>query len=191
MQAPIVIVDVEATCDLNMPRRKRELIEIGAVKVINGEVVDKFQIFIKPKRNAQLSHYCKNLTHIEQNQIDNGVSPKDALTELANWAKDCLLACWGEFDQEIIEREMHKNKTNTEKFEFINLKKVYMSVTHMPLTTSLINVLRKEKITFVGEQHRAYDDAFNTYLVYQKHRKAMDDMIQRLYSYQLLKKYNV
>lgn len=187
MQAPLVIVDVEATCDVNMPRRKRELIEIGAVKVVDGEIIDKFQIFIKPKRNPQLSNYCKDLTHIEQSQIDNGMSPKDALTQLAIWANGCLLACWGEFDQEIIEREMHKNKTDADKFEFVNLKKVYMSVTHLPLTTSLMNVLRKEHITFVGEQHRAYDDAFNTYLIYQKHRKAMDDMIQRLYSYRLLR----
>ena len=182
IKAPIVIFDVEATCDSNMPRKKRELIEIGAIKVVDGEIIDTFQIIIKPKRNPTLSKYCMDLTHISQEQINHGISPREALNSFATWANDCILAAWGEFDQEIIEKEMHKNKID-KYFYYINLKKLYVSAKHLPMTTSLFEVLKREKISLIGEQHRAYHDAYNTYLVYTKNRKAMDNMMKQLYSY--------
>lgn len=51
-----------------------ELVQIGALKVIKTaktiKIVKKFNIYIKPKKNPDLSEYFINLTGITQNTID-------------------------------------------------------------------------------------------------------------------------
>ena len=183
MTKSLIIFDVEATCDVKIPKGKRELIEIGAVKIENGNIVDKFQALIKPKKNSILSNYCKELTHISQEDIDAADEPFVVLQKFLEWSKNCILGSWGDFDPEILKRELHKNKIFLPNdIVFANIKKLYLGVKHFPNTYSLQDSLRKEKIVFNGTQHRAYDDAYNTYLLYQKNKKQMDDMFQKIYS---------
>ena len=51
-----------------------ELVQIGALKVVKTDttikVVKKFNIYIKPKKNPELSEYFINLTGVTQNTID-------------------------------------------------------------------------------------------------------------------------
>jgi inhibitor of KinA sporulation pathway (predicted exonuclease) len=183
MTKSLIIFDVEATCDVNIPKQKRELIEIGAVKIENGHIVDTFQMFIKPRKNHILSNYCKELTHISQEDINSAEEPNIVLQQFLEWSQNCVLGSWGDFDPDIIKRELHKNKIILPNdIAFINIKKVYLSIKHFPSTYSLQDSLKKEKIVFNGTQHRAYDDAYNTYLIYQKNKQQMDDMIKKLYS---------
>jgi inhibitor of KinA sporulation pathway (predicted exonuclease) len=183
MSTALIIFDVEATCDINLPKQKRELIEIGAVKIRDNVVIDTFSELVKPKKNSTLSNYCKNLTHISQEDINLADEPVNVLMRFIEWSKDCVLGSWGEFDADIIKKELHKNKVNLiNDLHFINIKKLYLSVKHFPNTYSLQDSLKKEKIKFSGTQHRAYDDAYNTYLIYQKNKARIDEMIKLLYS---------
>ena len=183
MAKSLIIFDVEATCDINIPKQKRELIEIGAVKIENGNIVDHFQKLIKPKKNSILSNYCKELTHISQEEINFADTPLTVLQSFLEWSRNSVLGSWGDFDPDIIKRELHKNKIILPSdIAFINIKKVYLSIKHFPSTYSLQDSLKKEKIVFNGTQHRAYDDAYNTYLIYQKNKQQMDEMIKRIYS---------
>jgi inhibitor of KinA sporulation pathway (predicted exonuclease) len=136
---PIVIFDIEATCDVNFPKNKREIIEIGAIKIVNGKVVDQFQRFVKPKRNSKITKYCVDLTHIQQSDIDAADSPKKVLGDFAEWSKNSIMAAWGPFDEDILKRESTKNKVVINRNLFINLKKVFMSVKRLPMETSLID----------------------------------------------------
>ena len=185
LKQPIIIFDIEATCDALLPKNKREIIEIGAVKIIDGEIVDKFQRFIKPKRNSTLSKYCMDLTHISQNDVDNADAPNVVLDEFVTWCKNSILAAWGPFDSEILSRECKKNKVLLNDELFINIKKIFLATKHLPMETSLADSLKKEHIDFDGQQHRAYDDAFNTYLIYRKNLLKMDKMMAALYSHVL------
>ena len=47
----------------------RELVQIGAYKIHNGEIIDTLNIFIKPKINPILSKYFTNLTGITNKKI--------------------------------------------------------------------------------------------------------------------------
>ena len=51
-----------------------ELVQIGALKVVKTsrtiKIVKKFNIYIKPKKNPELSEYFINLTGITQNMVD-------------------------------------------------------------------------------------------------------------------------
>lgn len=183
MKQTIIIFDIEATCDHVFPKNKREIIEIGAVKIVDGKIVDKFQRFVKPKKNSILTKYCMDLTHINQSDIDNANPPGMVLQEFAAWSQNSILAAWGPFDTEILSKECKKNKININEQCFINIKKVFLASKHLPRETSLLDSLKKEHIHFDGNQHRALDDAFNTYLIYQKNQHKMDDMMLKLYSY--------
>ena len=75
-----LVVDLEATCDERgrLPREEMETIEIGAV-LIDGALLMKsgalesrgeFQCFIRPIRHPVLSEFCRQLTSIRQEDVD-------------------------------------------------------------------------------------------------------------------------
>ena len=179
----LIIFDLEATCSSTLPVNKREIIEIGAIKIADGNIVDSFQCFVKPKKNSQLSNYCKSLTHITQEQIDNASLPQEALSNFLTWAGKSVFASWGDFDSKILQKELHKNKiSEIEIVEFVNLQRMYMAVRKLSTAISLVDALKKEHIKNEVEQHRAYDDALNTYKIYKKNASKIDAMMTQYYS---------
>ena len=66
--------------------RKWEIIEIGAVKLNpRYEVVDKFNIFIKPEYNSTITNYITKLTGIHISDVSDAMSFEDTLVELYAW----------------------------------------------------------------------------------------------------------
>lgn len=183
MNNVLIIFDLEATCGEDLPKHKREIIEVGAVKVLDGNVIDTFQKFIKPKNHNQLSQYCKDLTHISQKEIDGASHPKEVLQTFIEWAGNAVFASWGDFDANIMQKELHKNKlTATTIIQFVNLQRIYMAVKKLPLSISLSDALKKEHIVNEANLHRAYDDAFNTYKIYKKNETKINAMMSQYYS---------
>lgn len=73
-----IIFDLEATCWENDRTKQNEIIEIGAVKLDeNLAVIGEFQTFIKPKLNPILSDFCKKLTSISQEEVDQAPTRKN------------------------------------------------------------------------------------------------------------------
>ena len=69
-----------------------ELVQIGALKVIKTDttikVVKKFNKYVKPKKNPELSEYFINLTGITQNIVDKkGVTFNEAMKQFYNFCK--------------------------------------------------------------------------------------------------------
>ena len=67
-----IIFDLESTCWKSNPgeRRKREIIEIGAVKLDDQfQTVDEFQQFVRPTINRHLTKFCMSLTSISQHDV--------------------------------------------------------------------------------------------------------------------------
>ena len=69
-----------------------ELVQIGALKVIKTDttikIVKKFNIYIKPKKNPELSEYFINLTGITQNMIDKkAVTFNEAMKKFYSFCK--------------------------------------------------------------------------------------------------------
>jgi len=66
-----IIFDLEATCWDQWEKNDNETIEIGAVKVSDSkEIIDEFETFIQPIKYPKLSKCCKDLTSIEQSDVD-------------------------------------------------------------------------------------------------------------------------
>lgn len=101
----IIILDTEYTAwegsaerDWSGPNEYKEIIEIGAVKVEtkNFQEIETLQIFVKPRKNPELSDYIKKFTGISQSNIDTeGKDLAEALEKLSGWSKGVNFFSWG------------------------------------------------------------------------------------------------
>lgn len=53
------------------------------------EYIDTFREFIKPIHNPILSEFCKELTAITQEEVDNGDTFQNVLRRHIKWLQDC------------------------------------------------------------------------------------------------------
>jgi ERI1 exoribonuclease 2 len=77
----LAVLDFEATCWEE--NNDHDIIEFPTVivDIEKKEVIDEFRVFVMPKRKPILSDFCKKLTGITQDQVDNGISLVDALEQ--------------------------------------------------------------------------------------------------------------
>lgn len=92
--ATIVSFDLETT---GLSQRLDKIIEFGAVKMVNREVVDRKQLFLNPEMPIPAD--ISNLTHITQKDVENAKPIRDVLDELLEWIGDAILVAHnGTFD---------------------------------------------------------------------------------------------
>ena len=161
-----IVYDIEATCweDFEGKRDQMEIIEIGAVRLNEKyEEIATAKIIIKPSLNPVLSKYCKDLTHISQEEVDKGVSFTEGLDLfLAFCGDDFRMGSWGAFDRTIIQKECERRDICSEFLErHFNLKYAFArKIGKKP--RSLDKALTYLKLEFTGNKHRALDDSINT-----------------------------
>lgn len=162
-----VIVDLEATCwDQEVDRSKMEIIEIGALILHDFEenTFDEFSRFIKPIVEPQLSEFCKRLTTITQEQVNNAEKFPTVFSEFLSWVgNDPFTLCsWGGYDLNQFKKDCASHKINfPQTFErHINLKKEFSRVMNVP-PCGMSKALRIVKLQLEGTHHRGIDDARN------------------------------
>lgn len=84
-ESTYVVFDVETT---GLSSRFDKIIELAAVKVHNGEIVDKFESFINP--HEPLSEVIKNLTGITDGMLVDAPEFKDVLPKFKEWVGDAI-----------------------------------------------------------------------------------------------------
>lgn len=168
-----IIFDLEATCeDRNItPRFDNEIIEIGAVKVIDGAVVDEFQTFVRPQRTSVLTTFCKELTSISQGDVDVAPTFPEALNAFRQWASkdvsEYVLASWGFYDRKQIEKDArHHGVSWSELRTHRSLKHEYQDIRRLKRPIGMKGALQKEGIPLDGTHHRGIDDARNIAKIY-------------------------
>ncbi len=172
-----IIFDLEATCWLGRPPKGvNEIIEIGAVKVDNyGETLSEFSQFVRPSVNPLLSGFCKQLTSIEQENVDRARYFPKVIEEFKDWIfedseEDYLLCSWGAFDKQLIINDCELHKLESEWVEpFIDIKGQYHDIRHMTKHGGLKKTIKKEGFEFTGIHHRAISDAKNLAKIFCKY----------------------
>ncbi|MGD6991145.1 3'-5' exonuclease [Sutcliffiella horikoshii] len=104
------VFDTETT-GFNVARDDR-LIELGAVKVKNLQVIDNsaYQTYINP--NRQIPREITELTGITQQQTDEAPQALEAITKLTNMANHtsvCYVGHYVAFDMQAIQAELKRN----------------------------------------------------------------------------------
>ena len=166
---PIIIVDLEATCSENKDI-ENEIIEIGAVKIIDGKVVDTFGQFVRPIFNPILTDFCKELTTIQQEDVDKAENFPEVLADFKKWigTNDYIMMSWGFYDKKQFIKDCEKWHIPSNWIpEHQNVKLMFADkMNHKPCgMEKALNYLR---IPLDGTHHRGIDDAKNIAKIYLK-----------------------
>jgi DNA polymerase III subunit alpha, Gram-positive type len=101
-----VLFDIETT---GLSARHDEIIEIGAVKVQNGVIIDQFQSFVNPRR--KITNFSKQLTGIDDAMVLGAPTFEQIIPEFINFIKDSVLVAHNAgFDYDFINTKLRANK---------------------------------------------------------------------------------
>jgi len=81
-----IAIDIETT-GLNADRD--EIIEIAAVRFVNGQVSERFDSLVKP--HAKIPHFIEYLTNISPSDLKNAAPLKDVLKDFCEFVGDAVL----------------------------------------------------------------------------------------------------
>jgi len=148
-----IAFDLETT---GLDKKQDRIIEIGAVRVRNGQVTDTFSSFADP--GHRLSGITVNLTGITDEMVKGAPKPKEAVRAFLDWAGDTpLVAHNAEFDIGFVRETCQRNE-----WEFAPLW-----IDTLTLAQYLCPDLSNHRLDTVAEHlelapfqhHRAFDDA--------------------------------
>src|SRR5207249_216855 len=94
-----------------------EIIEIGAllVETRSLEPVGEFDSFVRPFRHPTLSDFCRELTSIEQEDIDQAAPFPEVLEAFLAWTvnpADVTFASWGQYDLNQLRQDCALHRVN-------------------------------------------------------------------------------
>lgn len=169
-----IVYDLEATCWPNRPASLRqETIEVGAYKLNgHGEHIGTFQTFVRPIVHPMLSPFCKELTSITQVNVNQAPKFEEVYEDFLDFIgyyddEEYLLCAWGTFDAQQFRRDCRLHKLNDEWVEHsIDMRKQYQTFNRLKKPRGLAKAVRAEGYEWVGDMHRAIDDARNTVSVF-------------------------
>nr|MBS0036625.1 exonuclease domain-containing protein [Saprospiraceae bacterium] len=175
-----IVFDLEASCwKFPKDREEQEIIEIGAVKLnAYGEAVDTFQSFVKPVLHPVLSHFCVELTGIDQEMVNRAPTFSKVAYRFEEWLGSeghYGIAAWGKFDELMLKINCRQHRM--EEFwvgDVVNLKKQYADIKGLKNPIGLKKAVTMEGFEFEGDHHRAIDDAKNTAKIFAKY---LDDWV--------------
>jgi len=154
MDRPIVAFDLETT---GFEPQKCEILEIGAVKLVNGQITERFQTFVDS--GAVIPYQITKLTGITASMVAGAPGPREALLAFKEFCGDtCLAAHNAPFDLGFL--EAHGGRFG------ITFSQPCAD-TLMLARYLLRDVLKSRKLNLVceyfgidmGSHHRADDDA--------------------------------
>lgn len=163
-----LVVDLEATCQINDRNYGNETIEVGAVMVyVNGEIIGEFSEFVRPIKKPLLTDFCKELTSIKQSDVDNADYFPAVWEKFCNWidsfGTNIVFCSWGYYDknQLVNDCELYNLSYDYDWFNrHISLKHQFVQITGKR-KCGMANALRILNIPLVGTHHRGIDDARN------------------------------
>lgn len=157
-----VVFDLETT---GLHSDRDRIIEIGAVKVREGKIVERFSTFVNPQ--IPIPYRIEELTSINDSMVVNAPKLEEALPQFLDFCQDCVLVAHNaEFDMGFLD----------EKSRSLNMHKEFTSMDTVALARVLLPDLRGYKLDQVAKaikvpllkHHRAVEDAECTALIFLK-----------------------
>ncbi len=155
-----VCVDVETT---GLNAKEEKIIEIGAVKVVEGQITDRFQTFIQPGR--KLDARIVALTGITDDMLEGAPSASEVMVQFQEFCGDLPIMGHNlQFDYAFIKRAMVNEKLSFEKrgLDTLRISRQYLPELESRNLGFLCNHFQIEHTA-----HRALGDAEATSALYQ------------------------
>ena len=84
-----------------------EIIQIGAVKLRDGKLADRFSVLLKPSIFPRLHDHVAKVTGLSQKQLDAGMPIAEGLRQFIQWCgPDAQLAEWGLDDVPVLRQNL-------------------------------------------------------------------------------------
>jgi len=159
---PCVVFDIETT---GFSPNNDKIIEIGAVKVIAGEIVDKYSTFVNPE--VPIPYEIEQLTSINDDMVIAAPKIEEILPQFLSFCKDCILVAHNaSFDVGFINKNAERMGIET---DFTVIDTVGLSRILLPnLSKYKLNVVAKALNVSLENHHRAVDDAGATAEIFCK-----------------------
>ncbi|MCF8000890.1 MAG: PolC-type DNA polymerase III [Halanaerobiales bacterium] len=157
-----VVFDLETT---GLNPVQNEIIEIGAVKIKSGEIVDEFSSLVKP--DQKISDKITEITGIDNNMVKDAPSFEKVFSSFVEFIGDCPLVAHNmDFDYSFIRKPLNEFKNNNE----VTL------VDTLTLARAVLPELKNHKLaTLVNyydikldNHHRALDDSKATAFLFNE-----------------------
>ena len=157
-----IVFDIETTGFSSIRDR---IIEIGAVKVVNGEIVDRFSTFVNPERPIPFE--ITGLTGITDEMVMGAPAIGTVLPQFLEFARDGVLVAHNAgFDVGFIEQNCREQGLND---RFIYVDTVALARVLLPtLSKYKLNIVAKALNISLENHHRAVDDAGATAEIFVK-----------------------
>ena len=162
MEQTFVVFDLETT---GLKPEQCEIIEVGAVKLVNGKIVDRFQTFVND--GGVVPAQITELTGITTDMLSGAPDTREVLSKFHAFCEGCcLVAHNAEFDMSFIRH--HGNRFNlTFANPYADTLMLARDLMHELINHKLDTVCEALDVTLL-EHHRATDDAQATGEVFLK-----------------------
>lgn len=158
-----VCLDIETT---GLDPKTDKIIEIGAVKVRDGEIVDTFQSFVNPGR--MLPEKIVELTGICDKDLVDAKNIEEVIPRFLEFSgEDKLLGHSVLFDYSFIKKAV-VNMDGKNKYEKLGIDTLKISRKHLAALESRRLSYLCSYYNIEQNAHRALGDAMATHLLYQR-----------------------
>ena len=161
-ESTFVVFDIETT---GFSPLKNRIIEIGAVKVQNGKIIDRFSEFVNPE--VPIPFRIEKLTSITDEMVMQAPTRDEIIPKFLAFCQDCVLVGHNvSFDMSFINQNC--KEMGIEK-EFTSVDTLGISRVFFPLQAKhTLDAVAKTLNISLEHHHRAVDDAECTALIFLK-----------------------
>ncbi|XQP55491.1 MAG: PolC-type DNA polymerase III [Mycoplasmoidaceae bacterium] len=185
--ADYVVFDIETT---GLYPEFDDLIEFGAIRYKNNDIVERIDFFVKPTK--ELTNVAINMSHITNEMVENAISQKEALLKIKEWiGNDVLIAHNGiRFDLNFLNKLCERYKVEPIKNCLIDTLEISHAVNKKLAKHTLGTLVSKLRVEYNPlEAHRADKDSeyllevwkyFIRRLITQEHIENIKDINPKL-----------
>ena len=157
-----VVFDLETT---GFSAAKNKIIEIGAVKVVNGSITERFSTFVNPK--VPIPYDIEQLTHITDDMVLDAPMIHEILPQFMEFCQNAVMVAHNaDFDMSFIRHNCDLLGLECEKtvLDTVALARVLLP----SLNRFKLNTIAKALNISLENHHRAVDDAACTAEIFIK-----------------------
>ncbi len=162
LKSDYVVFDLETT---GFSPESNRIIEIGAVKVTDGEITDKFSTFVNPQ--VPIPFKIEQLTSINDSMVMDAPLIEDILPEFMKFSEGCVMVAHNaDFDMSFIKANCKRLGIACEKtvVDTVSLARVLLP----NLNRFKLDTVAKALGVSLDNHHRAVDDAGCTAEIFVK-----------------------
>lgn len=176
------VVDLEMT---GLAVKKDKIIEIGAIKVRNGKVVDEYSTLVNPC--IKLDKRIVKLTGITDEMLQDAPKENDTVNKLIEFIGDDVLVGQNiNFDYGFIKQWALNNNVKIDMF-YCDTLKIARKMLPAEQEKNLEALCKYFGISR-DNVHRALDDAYETMQVYEKFKEMISEISKDDVNYKIIQK---